>query len=240
MIVILLYLIKTLSLMKSLLSNIKIEVPKSVYLKDPESSVLGKKIIEKSIVLIEENGFEDFNFKKLGTAINSNESSIYRYFESKHKLLIYLTSWYWGWIEYQLVFETHNMHNTEQKLKNAIQIVTRTAKEDSNFNHINEVLLNQIIINENSKSYLTKDVDIENKDGNFNSYKNVVQRLSNIISAFNPNYKYELSLASSLIEGALHQQFIKIHFKSITNCNDNTSPTDFFTDLILKTLTNDK
>lgn len=240
MIVILLYLSKTLSLMKSLLSNIKIEVPKSVYLKDPESSVLGKKIIEKSIVLIEENGFEDFNFKKLGTAINSNESSIYRYFESKHKLLIYLTSWYWGWIEYQLVFETHNMHNTEQKLKNAIQIVTRTAKEDSNFNHINEVLLNQIIINENSKSYLTKDVDIENKDGNFNSYKNVVQRLSNIISAFNPNYKYELSLASSLIEGALHQQFIKIHFKSITNCNDNTSPTDFFTDLILKTLTNDK
>lgn len=225
--------------MKKLLSSIRIEVPKIIYLKDPESSVLGKKIIKTSIVLIEKNGFENFNFKKLGKAIDSNESSIYRYFESKHKLLVYLTSWYWCWIEYQLVFETYNIHNTKEKLIKAIEIVTRTAKEDSNYTHINEVLLNQIVINENSKSYLTKDVDIENKEGNFISYKNVVQRLANIITDFKSGYKYDLSLASTLIEGALHQQFIQVHFKSITNCNETITPTNFFTDLILKTLAND-
>lgn len=225
--------------MRNLLSNIKIEIPQGIYLKDPESSVLGKKIIENSIILIKNIGFEDFNFKKLGKAIGSNESSIYRYFESKHKLLIYLTSWYWSWIEYQLVLETYSIHNTSKKLKKAIEIVTRTTEQDGNYKHINEVFLNQIVINENSKSFLTKDVDIENKDGYFMSYKQVVKRLADIILTYNSNYKFELSLASSLIEGALHQQFIKIHFKSITNCNDRITPTDFFTELMLKTLSND-
>jgi AcrR family transcriptional regulator len=226
--------------MKTLLSNLKIELPEGIYLKDPESSTLGKKIIENSIVLIEEIGFEAFNFKKLGQLIGSNESSIYRYFESKHKLLVYLTSWYWSWIEYQLMIETYSISDTSIKLKKAIEIVTRTTKQDSNYSHVNEVLLNEIVINENSKSYLTKNVDTENKDGCFMSYKRVVQRLSLIISAYNSKYKFSLSLASTIIEGALHQHFIKNHFKSITNCNSKTTPTSFFTDLALKTVSNDK
>jgi len=226
--------------MDNLLSNIKIEVPAGIYLKDPESSLLGKKIIENTIILINDIGFEDFNFKKLGKQINSNESSIYRYFESKHKILIYLTSWYWSWIEYQLVIETYSIINSKDKLNKAIKVVTRTTEQDSNYRHINEVILNNIIINENSKSYLTKDVDIENKDGYFMPYKRVVHRLANIIIDYNSTYKYGLSLASTIVESSLHQQFIMVHFKSITNCNDKISPTDFLIDLTLKTLSNEK
>ena len=74
------------------------------------------------IDLIDEIGFEAFTFKKLGAKIGSNESSIYRYFESKHKFLLYLSSWYWAWIEYQLVFETHNVSVIKkEKLTKAIQ-----------------------------------------------------------------------------------------------------------------------
>ena len=226
--------------MNQLLSYIKIEVPEGIYLKDPESSSLGKRIIENSIVLLEEIGFEDFNFKKLGQYIGSNESSIYRYFESKHKLLIYLTSWYWRWIEYQLVLETYSITLSEDKLTKAIEVVSRTTKQDGNYSYINEVLLNQIIINENSKSYLTKDVDIENKDGYFLPYKHVVQRISDIIFAYNNSYKYPLSLASTIIESALHQQYLKIHFKSITNCNDTSTLTDFLMDLTHRALANGK
>lgn len=226
--------------MRKLLSNIKIEIPEGIYLKDPESSSLGKRIVENSIILIEKCGFEDFNFKKLGKEIGSNESSIYRYFESKHKLLIYLTSWYWGWIEYQLVMETFSINISKDKLKKAIEVVTRTTKQDSNYSHINEVLLNQIIINENSKSYSTKNVDNENKEGYFMTYKQVVQRVSEIITNYDEIYEYPLSLASTVIESSLHQQFIKVHFKSITNCNNTATPTHFFTDIIFKTLTNAK
>ncbi|CAM1343469.1 TetR/AcrR family transcriptional regulator [Tenacibaculum amylolyticum] len=226
--------------MDRLLSSIKIEVPEGIYIKNPESSDLGKKIVEHSIVLIDEIGFENFNFKKLGTLIGSNESSIYRYFESKHKLLIYLSSWYWRWVEYQLVIETFSIKDHKEKLIKAIEIVTRKTKEDKNFSHINEVLLNKIIINENSKSFLTKSVDSENKQGYFLPYKRVVRRLAGVISEYNNDYEYPLSLASSITEGALHQQFIKLHFPTITNCNEDITPTHFYTQLILNTLTNDK
>jgi len=219
-----------------LLPNIKIEVPLGIYLKDPATTALGQKIIEHSIILIEDIGFEDFNFKKLGMVINSNESSIYRYFESKHKLLIYLTSWYWSWIEYQIVLETYSLNSNTQKLKKALEIVTRTTKQDNDYSHIDEVLLNKIVINENSKSYLTKTVDSENKEGFFTPYKRVVYRISEIITACNNNYKYSLSLASSVVEGALHQHFLKSHFKTITNCNSKNTPTDFFTNLVLNTI----
>lgn len=226
--------------MKNLLSNFKIEVPKGIFIKDPETSNLGKRIIASSIELISECGFEKFNFKKLGLQIGSNESSIYRYFESKHHLLMYLTSWYWTWIEYQLVIETYALQNQTEKLQKSIEVVTRTTKQDSNFNHINEVLLNKIIINENSKSYLTNNVDNKNTDGFFAPYKRVIKRLSEIILEYNTNYNYSLSLANTILEGALHQHFFKQHFKTITNCNNKISVTEFYTNLTLNVLSNAK
>ena len=222
--------------MISLLSNLKISVPDKIFIKDPESSQLGKRIIEHSIILIDEIGFDSFTFKKLGQRIGSNESSIYRYFESKHKLLLYLTSWYWAWIEYQLVFETHSIADPSKKLDKAIEIVTRTIKQDTNFSHINEIVLNRIIINEYSKSYLTKEVDTENKEGYFVIYKRLIMRISDMIAAVKPEYKYPSSLASTIVEGALHQHFLKEHFQSITNCNKNVSPYQFFSDLTLNIL----
>jgi AcrR family transcriptional regulator len=222
--------------MQSLLSNLKIAVPEKIFVKDPESSELGKRIIEHSILLISDIGFDAFTFKKLGVLIGSNESSIYRYFESKHKLLLYLSSWYWAWIEYQLVFETYNVPNTKEKLVKAIDIICRPTKVDSNFSHINEVALNNIIINENSKSFLTKDVDKENKDGYFVIYKRIVKRLSTMIVEAAPDYKYPSSLASTLIKSSLHQHFLKNHFVTITDCKPNASPSDFLIDLTLNTL----
>lgn len=221
--------------MDSLLSNLKISVPEKIYVKDPQSSDLGKRIIQHSIIVINDIGFDSFNFKKLGKVIGSNESSIYRYFESKHKLLLYISSWYWAWIEYQLVFETHNLQPTD-KIEKAIEIVTRSVKEDLNFSHINEVILNKIMVNENSKSFLTKEVDQENKDGYFIIYKRIVHRLRDMIKAVNPNYKYPSSLASTILEGSLHQHFLKDHFTSITDCNAGLTPTNFIKNLVLNTL----
>ena len=222
--------------MHNLLSNIKIAVPEKIYVKDPESSALGKRIIEHGILLINDLGFDSFTFKKLGNKIGSNESSIYRYFESKHKLLLYLSSWYWAWIEYQLVFETHSINDTAEKLKKAIDIVCRATKEDSNFSHINEVVLNRIIINENSKSFLTKEVDKENNDGYFIIYKRVIHRLRDMILETTPKYKFASSMASTIVEGSLHQHFLKDHFESMTDCTNKISPSDFYVNLTLNAL----
>lgn len=222
--------------MFNLLSNLKISVPKTIFLKDPESSDLGKRIIEQAILLIDDIGFDSFTFKKLGSKIESNESSIYRYFESKHKLLIYLTSWYWAWIEYQLVFSTQNITDNEEKLTKAIEVVARKIERDSTFLHIDEVALNRIIVKENSKAYLTKDVDADNKEGYFQIYKRLVSRISQMILLVNPIYKYPSSLASTITDGALHQHYLKDHFKSITDCNDSISPSAFFIEMTLKAI----
>jgi AcrR family transcriptional regulator len=222
--------------MLSLLSNLKIAVPDKIYIKDPESSDLGKRIIEHSILLIDEMGFDSFTFKKLGVRIGSNESSIYRYFESKHKLLLYLTSWYWAWIEYQMVFATFNIPVAKDQLFKGIEVVTKTIEQDVTFSHINEVVLNRIVINEYSKSYLTKEVDVENKEGYFVVYKRLIMRLSEMITNVNASYDFPESLASTIVEGALHQHFLKQHFSSITNCSSDVTPTDFFLNLVQKTL----
>lgn len=236
LIVLLLYLRVNNINMKTLLSNLRIDINDKIYLKDPQSSDLGKRIIEHGIQLIDDIGFDSFTFKKLGTIIGSNESSIYRYFDSKHKLLLYLTSWYWSWLEYQLVFSTANMSNPNEKLEKAINILTRTIESDSTFTHIDEVTLNRVVINEYSKSYLTKEIDEENKDGYFSIYKRLVTRLHDMIIEVNSNYKFPHSLASSVLEGALHQHFLKDHFKSLTDCNEETQPSDYFTHLVFNAL----
>lgn len=222
--------------MQNLPTNIIISVNDKLYVKNPETSDLGKKIIEQSILLINEIGFENFTFKKLGEKIHSNESSIYRYFESKHKLMLYLSSWYWGWIEYKLAFATTNVSNPIERLKKGITVVTEKVEDDSTTLHINESILNKIIIQEFTKTLLTKEVDEENKEGFFQVYKRIINRIIEMINDVNPNYSYAKSLASSIVEGALHQHFLKDHLKTITNCSEKNSPTDFYINLIEKTL----
>ena len=222
--------------MQSILSNIIISVNNKLYVKNPETSELGKKIIEQSILLIDEIGFENFTFKKLGEKINSNESSVYRYFESKHKLMLYLSSWYWGWIEYKLVFGTSNIENSMEKLNKAIKVVTEKVEDDTATLHINESILNKIIIQEFTKTLLTKEVDEENKEGFFLVYKRIINRIIDIINEVKPSYEFKKSLASSIVEGALHQHFLKDHLKTITDCDENNTVTDFYIDLVEKTL----
>lgn len=222
--------------MDTIISNIKIQVNEKIYVKDPETSALGKKIIKQSILLIDEIGFDNFTFKKLGERISSNESSIYRYFENKHKLLIYLSSWYWSWMEYKLVFATSNITNPKEKLRKAITIVTEKVIDDSSTEHINESVLNKIIIAEFTKTFHTKEVDQENKEGFFLIYKKVINRIVSIVNEVNPNYLYAKSLVSTIVEGSLHQHFLTNHLTTITDCNSTTSTTEFYLNLTEKIL----
>lgn len=222
--------------MDKLLSSIKIQVNEKIYVKDPETSKLGRKIIKTSVVLIDEIGFDNFTFKKLGEQIGSNESSIYRYFENKHKLLVYLSSWYWSWMEYKMVFATSNIIQPIDKLIRALQLVTEKVEDDSNTEYLDESLLNKIIISEFSKTFLTKEVDEENKEGFFQIYKRVINRMVEIVNAIDPDYPYAKSLISSIVEGALHQHFLKDHLKTITDCNEQVSPTEYYLDLIKRIL----
>jgi len=210
-----------------------------LFIKDPESSQLGREIIKESINLINTKGFENFTFKKLGLKIRSNESSIYRYFENKHKLLLYLSSLYWGILEYRLVFETNNLSDSVEKLEKAIDVVAGTPQPVETNLSIDILGLRAIVIAEFTKSYHNKSVDLENKEGFFSEYKRLINRVVSMVLAINPDYPYPKTWASNLIDGALHQHFLVEHFPSITDCRKDESPNLFFKHQI-KCLINNK
>lgn len=215
--------------------NINIVIAPHFFTKDPSSTELGKKIVSKSIEMINELGFETFTFRKLGVEIGSNESSIYRYFESKHALLVYLINWYWSWVEYKMVFATTNVTSAEEKLKKAIILLTEEVKEDNKVTFINEVLLHKIIISESSKAYHNSDIDAENEKGFYKTYKRVVQRVSDIILENNPTYQFPHMLVSTVIEGAHHQRYFSKHLPALTDVEEGKNNiVNFYSELTLK------
>lgn len=222
--------------MLSILTKVSIRVNENIYLKDPESSELGHKIIQSSIDLIDELGFEAFTFRKLSQEIGSTEASVYRYFESKHKLLLYITAWYWGWMEYQLAFGMANIDDPWLRLDRALKLITQKVVEDQSF-YINESKLHRIVISESSKAYLTKEVDQENQDGFFMGYKQLVSRISAIIQEINPDYKYPHMLVSTVIEGAHHLHYFSEHLPRLTDIIiGEDAVSDFYTDLVKKAI----
>ncbi|MGK7393066.1 MAG: TetR/AcrR family transcriptional regulator [Candidatus Cyclobacteriaceae bacterium M3_2C_046] len=197
-------------------ATIQIKLNEKLYLRDPEQTDLGRRIISASIQLIHKIGFEQFTFKKLAKEINSTEASIYRYFENKHKLLIYLVSWYWSWLEYQVNYQTHNIDDPVEKLKIALRVMADDIKYDPTFSHIDEELLYKIVIAEADKTYLTKEVDLDNKEGFFKSYKSLCGKIASLLSDVNPEFKYPRALISTLIEASHQQKFFAVHLPSLT------------------------
>tara|TARA_B110000196_G_scaffold87999_1_gene76327 strand:- start:721 stop:1401 length:681 start_codon:yes stop_codon:yes gene_type:complete len=223
--------------MKQLLSQITIKVNEDLFIKNPDSSELGRRIISNSIELIEDIGFESFTFKKLGKKIGSPECTIYRYFENKQKVLLYITSWYWCWLEYKMVFATANIYDDELKLKMAIEVLTETVEQDMSFSHINEFLLNRIVISESVKSFFTKEVDSDNEAGVFKVYKRIVQRVSDMILSINKEFEYPHMLVSIVIEGAHQQRHFADHLPALTDVIDGKGGiSDFFNKMVFKTI----
>jgi AcrR family transcriptional regulator len=223
--------------MNSLLGKLSITVSDHVYVKDPESSALGRRIITGGIDLIDEIGLEQLTFRKLGRRVGTTEASIYRYFENKHKLLLYLVIWYWGWMEYRLVFRLANVEDPTERLRRAIRVLTEQVREDGSFSHINEVRLNRIVVAESVKAYLTRRVDDENAEGAFAYYKQLVDRVSTIILEIEPDFPYPHMLVSTIIEGAHRQRYFAAHLPRLTNTYEGEdSIVTFFTDLAFRAI----
>lgn len=226
--------------MESFLQYIKLPINEKLYLKDPQSSEIGNKILNESIELINEIGFEKFTFKKLAIKISTTEASIYRYFESKHKLLLYLINWYWSCIATRLLFETSNIQDSNLRLQKAIHVLTALPNPEKEHVLPNEIALKEVVINEASKVFLTKDVDNENKDGVFSVYKTVVINVVEMIQAINPEYPFPNMLITTVIEGSNQQRFFAQHLPKLTNSSQSTDLVEeFYQDMIFKAIQHD-
>jgi len=192
-----------------------------LFLKDPQETELGRRIIRNSIELIDDLGFESFTFKKLAKQINTTEASVYRYFENKHLLLIYLVSWYWEWVRYLIQMRSLNIKDPKESLLVAIDNIIQASMENPDVEYVNENLLHRIVIAEGSKAYHTKHIDEENKDGMFLSYKELCQMIADIVIEVKPDFLYPRSLASNLLEMANNQVYFARHLPRLTDIMGN-------------------
>lgn len=197
--------------------EIKISVNNGLYLKDPQDSKLGRKIINYSILLLDEQGVESFNFKKLALKINSTEASIYRYFSNKHVLLLYLVNWYWEWVSYLINHNTMNITDPQKKLRIIIHSFVAASKENPMVSYVNESKLQKIVILDGMKVYHTKEVDNENSKGFYKSYKDLAVLVSEVIAEVNPKFKYPHTLATNLFEMANNHIFFALHLPRLTD-----------------------
>ena len=210
-----------------------------LFIRDPEGTETGKQIVKNSIDLIYELGFEQFTFKKLATEIGSTEATIYRYFENKHRILLYIMNWYWSYLEFLVDFKLQNVSDKRTKLKLIVDLLTHELPESSGKLDYNKKYLNQIVISESSKAYLVKDVSEINKNAAFKPYKDLCAKISEVIKSYNPKYKFPKSLSATLIETSHQQQYFSMYLPRLTDCTSSNKATftaSFLEDLLFKSL----
>lgn len=219
--------------------QVKFAINEKIFLRNPESSEVGKLMVKKAIDLIFELGFEHFNFKKLAIEINSTEATIYRYFENKHRLLLYILNWYWCYMEFLVTFKLENVTDKKEQLKIIVHLLTHELAESTSQFDYNKKYLNHIVISESSKVYLVKEVAEINKDAVFKPYKDLCAKIAEVIISYNAGYQFPRSLSTTLIETSHHQQFFSVNLPKLTDIspgNKTDFANRFIEDLLFKAL----
>ena len=219
--------------------RVVLHLDEKLFVKDPTSSELGETIVEYAILMLDELGYEALTFRKLADSVGTTEASIYRYFRSKHRLLLYLTAWYWSWMEYRLNLATANVGSAEERLRLALQAVTQRIRKDEATPRIDEEALYRVVVAESPKAYLHADVDAENREGMFRGYKRLCRAVADLILEVNPAYPYPVALISTVIESSHLQKYYAEHLPSlteVTHSDADESTTTFLTDLVFRAI----
>ena len=219
--------------------RIKLQVDEKLHLKDPTSTELGERVIEHGILMLDEMGYEAFTFRKLAERLGTTEPSIYRYFKNKHRLLLYLTAWYWSWMEHRVLMATLNVAPPGERLRVALRELTQPIRADEATPRIDEAALYRVVVAESSKAYLHRDVDAENREGLFRNYKRLCRTVADIITEINPRYRYPAALVSTVVESSHMQKYFAEHLPSLTevkSADADASTTAFLTELVFRAI----
>jgi AcrR family transcriptional regulator len=198
--------------------NLEIKINEKLYLRDPNSTELGRKIVKHGILMIEEIGLEDFTFKKLAANMETTEASIYRYFENKQLFLIYVVSWYWNWLEYLIIYKTNNIADPMHKMDIVLDILLLNTQDYIDGGpEVDKRVLHLLVIKESSKSYLTHQVQKYNEAQFFKPYKSLCKRIADILLEINPAYKYSKNLTTTLLLMSRNLYYFMHNLPSLTD-----------------------
>jgi hypothetical protein len=97
--------------------------------------------------------------------------------------------------------------------------------------------LSDIATEESYKSFLTKEVDMEHKNGYFKQFYKLSERITEIVKELSPNYQYPKTLVSILMESTLLHTFFMKHMPLMTeSCHTGSEKMNFYYDLVFKTI----
>jgi len=196
---------------------VRIAPSDQLYLKDPQASDLGKRILENACLELFRLGLEEITFKKLASAVGCTEASVYRYFSSKHQLLQYLVAYYWDWVHFLIDNAIAPLRDPKDRLHEAVKALTEPMKTNPTVSYIDEQLLYKIVLTEGSKAYHFKAIDKENDKGIFLGYKALTEKLAVLIAAVNPDFPYPRVLASNLFEMSHNHTYFAEHLPRLTD-----------------------
>jgi AcrR family transcriptional regulator len=191
------------------------KMAEGLFLKDPMGSELGQKIVGQGILLLDDLGMETFTFKKLATEISTTEASIYRYFENKHRFLLYILSLHWIKLQQQVIALRQAELPVSEKITNLISILIAAAGETHPLTSIHTQALHRIVVKESNKAYMTKEVDQDNTRRFFVAYKSLSKSIAEFILEVNQDFRFARSLATSLIELSHLHLFFAEHLPSL-------------------------
>lgn len=210
-----------------------------LYLKDPLSSNVGKKILSVGAPLILEMGLEAFTSKKLALAAETTEATVYKYFPNKHRLLQYYFQLYWTWLEQQVKVFTAIELDPEEKLRKAVRVVGQIPEVAADPGLVSKEDLRLLVLIEGSKAYHHVQVDEDNAKKLFAPYKSMVSLLADMILNVNAKHEYPYALATTVVEMAHSLEFYRDHLPSLTDFPEdkrNQSLTNFLIQILFNSL----
>lgn len=210
-------------------------------LRDPESSDLGRKIVRQGLMLMHKIGYEHFTFRKLATEIDTKEASVYRYFENKHRFLLYLLTWHWNILEYTVIVSLRNLDDPAEKIRTLIRIVANDFSDWDDETGLDRNALHGIAMAESSKVYLIKEVDEVNREQLFKPYKDLCGRIAGLFSEYAPGYPFSRSLSSTMLEMSQLQPYFAQHLPALTDIGkdgDHEKLIRFLENLVFSVLDN--
>jgi AcrR family transcriptional regulator len=197
-------------------ATLKINVSPALFLRDPEDTDLGRRIVVVGVERIVSEGYETFTFKKLAEHLNSTEASIYRYFESKQHLLMYIFYRYWEGMKVNLTIDLQKAEGGKERLKRVVKFICMPQWHVKD-QMIDELQLMELAQSESSRIYIFNQVDEYNKNGMYLAYKSLVELIANEIISYKNHYTYAHSLASVLLNSVVNQLYYANHLPSLTD-----------------------
>jgi hypothetical protein len=129
-------------------------------------------------------------------------------------------------MEFLVDFTIQNIQDPKEKLIKIITLFTQSLPESVGQLDYNKSYLNQIVLSESSKVYLIKEVKEINSYQVFKPYKDLCNKISEVMLSLNPTYTYSRSLSSTLIETAHSQQYFSKNLPRLTDVS-NTKEEEF-------------